>query len=387
MPASPHFGPTSSPALESVIRGVIQKEGPISFARFMEMSLYHSEHGYYSSGRCVIGRGGDYFTNVSVGPLFGQLMAAQFAEIWEKLDRPNDFTIVEQGAHHGEFATDVLAALRERWPELFRRLCYRIIEPFPILRRRQQAALISFADKMEWVASVEEMEAFSGVHFSNELLDAFPVHLLVATNGEWRERLANVTSSGFTLIEQALTDTRLRARLAKIPPLPNERYETEINLVALDWVSALAPKLLRGVILAVDYGFARDEFYSSARTPGTLQGRAAHHLLSSPLIKVGMSDLTAHVEWTSLGERAEECGLTIAGFTDQHHFLTGLLAGDSALARFAAAPSSRALQTLLHPEFLGTRFQYLALTKSLASPPPLGGYKFARDPRVILRLP
>ncbi len=111
----------------------------------MEQALYHPVHGYYSSGRCAIGRRGDYFTSVSVGPLFGKMLAAQFAEIWRALDRPNDFVIVEQGAHHGEFATDVLEALRDSSPEFFATLRYRIVEPFPILRQRQQGVLRQFA--------------------------------------------------------------------------------------------------------------------------------------------------------------------------------------------------------------------------------------------------
>ena len=141
----------------------------------MEQALYHPEHGYYGSGQCEIGRRGDYFTSVSVGPLFGMLMAGQFAEIWEKLGEPHEFVIVEQGAHHGEFATDVLEALRDMHPRFFAVVRYRIVEPFPILRQRQQGVLRAFVEKMEWVASLEEMESFCGVHFSNELLDAMPV--------------------------------------------------------------------------------------------------------------------------------------------------------------------------------------------------------------------
>src|ERR1044071_5846154 len=118
------------------IRDLIRREGPISFDRFMEQALYHPEHGYYSSGRCEIGRRGDYFTSVSAGPLFGSLLAGQFAEIWESLERPGDFTIVEQGAHHGEFASDVLEALRAQNPEFLASVRYRIVEPFPLLRQR-----------------------------------------------------------------------------------------------------------------------------------------------------------------------------------------------------------------------------------------------------------
>ena len=141
---------SSTSQLVASIREEIRERGPISFARFMEQALYHPVHGYYSSGRCAIGRRGDYFTSVSVGPLFGKMLAGQFAEIWRALGRPNDFVIVEQGAHHGEFATDVLEALRDRSPEFFATLRYRIVEPFPILRQRQQGVLRQFSGKTEW---------------------------------------------------------------------------------------------------------------------------------------------------------------------------------------------------------------------------------------------
>src|SRR3954468_4621272 len=108
-----------NPDLVEFVRAAIRQDGPVTFAWFMEQALYHPELGYYSSGRARIGRRGDYFTNVSVGPLFGKILAAQFAEMWEVMDRPGDFTIVEQGAHNGDFARDVLEALRQRWPDFF----------------------------------------------------------------------------------------------------------------------------------------------------------------------------------------------------------------------------------------------------------------------------
>src|SRR5471030_2527501 len=114
----------------------------------MEQALYHPEHGYYSSGRASIGWKGDYFTNVSVGPLFGQLLAAQFTEVWERLGQIDKFTIVEQGAHGGEFACDVLSALSEKSPEFFSTLRYSIIEPFPVLQDRQSRALKEFGDRV-----------------------------------------------------------------------------------------------------------------------------------------------------------------------------------------------------------------------------------------------
>src|SRR5205809_2684386 len=164
-----------NPAILRLIRAEIKTRGPVSFAWFMQQVLYHPEYGYYSSGGCAIGRKGDYFTNVSVGPLFGQLMTAQFAEIWEQLGKIDNFVIVEQGAHDGQFARDVLQSLQERTPELFEASRYRIIEPFPILREQQSRILEPFREKVEWRSS---FELFTGVHFSNELLDDMPVRLI-----------------------------------------------------------------------------------------------------------------------------------------------------------------------------------------------------------------
>jgi SAM-dependent MidA family methyltransferase len=160
--------------------------------------------------------------------------------------------------------------------------------------------------------------------------------------------------------------------LENVPRRGGGTYETEINLKVLDWVKAVSGKLERGFVLAVDYGFPRAEFFAAERTSGTLQGYARHQPVSSPLIEIGHADIATHVEWTSLAEQAEQCGFTIAGFTDQHHFMTGLLT-----AAEPAADERRALQTLMHPEFLGTRFQYLALGRNVPAT-GLSGFRFAR---------
>jgi SAM-dependent MidA family methyltransferase len=375
--------------LIQIIRDGIRARGPAPFAWFMEQALYHPQHGYYGSGQCEIGRHGDYFTSVSVGPLFGTLMAGQFAEIWEKLARPDNFVIVEQGAHRGEFATDVLEALRAMHSDFFSVVRYRIVEPFPALRERQQGVLRPFEQKVEWAASLEEMDGFCGVHFSNELLDAMPVHLLIAAGNEeerrWHERLVERTSCGFTFVDRPVSDLRLLERLARIPPAPRGEYETEVNLAVLDWVETVARKLHRGLILAADYGLSRPEYYAAKRRTGTLQCYADHRVLPSLLEQVGKSDLTTHVEWTSVAERAEEAGLRVAGFTDQHHFLTGLLSTHPELAS-AGAEKSRALQTLIHPEFLGVKFQFLGLEKEFPEAISLGGFKFAKESRRALGL-
>ena len=370
---------TGEPALVELIRGDDPRHGPVTFAWFMEQALYHPEFGYYSSGRCAIGRHGDYFTNVSVGPLFGRMLAAQFAEMWEVLGRPGDFVIVEQGAHHGDFAGDVLEAARARTPEFFSALRYRIIEPFPILQQRQTETLSGFREKVTWEKSLADLEPFSGVHFSNELIDAMPVHLLRRNQGKWEENLVAVSGDGFDFVSAPIADEALRRQAEKLPQSLPDDYQIEVNLAASDWIKQVSEKLVRGYLLAVDYGYAREKLYAPERSGGTLQCYAQHRVLGSPLREIGHADITAHVDWTSLAEHGEENGLSVTGFADQHHFFTGLISEllQDEFGPQASPATRRALQTLLHPEFLGTTFQFLALSKN-APVEQLSGFRFAR---------
>jgi SAM-dependent MidA family methyltransferase len=341
----------NTPLVES-IRETIRAQGPQSFAWFMQQALYHPEHGYYSSGRCAIGRNGDYFTNVSVGPLFGQLMVAQFAEIWEELGKINDFVIVEQGAHDGQFARDVLQSAQSRAPEFFEALDYRIIESFPILRERQSQMLEPFRNKVEWRDS---LQPFVGVHFSNELLDALPVRLI--SGGV--EKLVDLHGDKFLFIEGPLSST-------------------EFNQAALDWVDSVAANLQRGYVITIDYGHSGNEFQ------GSIQVHAQHRHLDSPFEQIGHADITMQVDWDSITRRAEANGLRVAGLTDQHHFLTGII---STWPDLLHARSSAALQTLLHPEMLGRAFQVLALAKNVhRDGQRLGGLKFGRNLRAALEI-
>ena len=363
-----------NPDLVAFIRETIRRRGPVRFDWFMEQALYHPEFGYYSSGKCAIGRRGDYFTNVSVGPLFGRLLAAQFVEMWEILGRPGDFTIVEQGAHHGEFAGDVFEEAREQMPEFFSALHYCVIEPFPILEARQGERLRDFTEKLTWRKSVGDLEPFTGVHFSNELLDSMPVRLIGRESGkDWQERLVDSVGDGFAFVTRSIADEKLRQHLEKLPRVGEALNETEVNLGALTWIEDVARKLTRGFVLAVDYGYPRAEFYAAERRTGTLQCRAEHRAISSPLEEIGRADITAHVDWTSVAERGEASGLQLIGFTDQHHFITGLLT-----RRAPQESERRALQTLLHPELLGTRFQCLALGRGVPER-SLSGFRYARE--------
>jgi SAM-dependent MidA family methyltransferase len=338
------------------MRAKIRAAGPQPFAWFMQQALYHPEHGYYSSGRARIGRDGDYFTNVSVGPLFGRLLAAQFAQLWESLGKIDNFVMVEEGAHDGQFARDVLEAARKDSPEFFDALRYRIVEPFPIWQDRQRQTLADFAEKVEWP---DELAPFIGVHFSNELLDAMPVNLHSQLVDLRDEKFEFVASPGLQMTNES----------------------------QLDWIDNVAANLQRGFVLIIDYGFVRDEFRE------VVQARAQHRHLDSVFEKIGEADITANINWTDVAARAERGGLRVAGFTDQHHFLTAII---SALRENSTvlnarvfesddgAKISRELQTLLHPEMLGRAFQVLLLTKDVDLAQPLSGFKFARCGRTTL---
>jgi SAM-dependent MidA family methyltransferase len=314
----------------------------------MQQALYHPEHGYYSSGRCVIGRAGDYFTSVSVGPLFGQLLCRQFVEIWERLGRLDDFVIVEQGAHDGQFARDVLEFSQMYAPEFFAALRYRIVEPFRVLQERQSRTLKGFDGKIEWSASLSPLV---GVHFSNELLDAMPVRLI--NNG--REKLVALHGDEFVLVERPISE--------------KAAAEAAFNQSALDWIDEIATNLQRGYAFVIDYG------RSSGEDSADVQVRARHRNIESPFEQIGYADLTVRVDWASIIERAKTRDFGIAGFTDQHHFLTGIV---SEFQPLDSPKARRELQTLLHPEMLGRAFQVIALEKNLdREAPRLAGFKFA----------
>jgi SAM-dependent MidA family methyltransferase len=344
---------TDNADLIQIIRAQIERHGPVSFAWFMQRALYHPEHGYYSSGRCAIGRKGDYFTNVSVGPLFGQLLALQFLEIWDRLGKLIDFVIVEQGAHDGQFALDVLEFVQKRRPEFFDALRYRIIEPFPILKEQQCRMLEAFGDKIEWRAS---SEPFTGVHFSNELLDAMPVRLI----SDGTEKLVGLEGDKFVFVERPIDKAIL-------------------NQPALDWIDGIAANLQRGYVITIDYGCTNEDCRRN------VQVRAQHRNLHSPFDSIGDADITMSVDWESILKRAQANCLCVAGFTDQHHFLTGIIShfesGDRGQSLLAdSRKAKRELQTLLHPEMLGRTFQVLALAKNVGREgDPLAGFKFARD--------
>lgn len=369
--------PDSTPApLATRLREEIAQRGPISFREFMERALYDPAGGYYGSGRARVGRGGDFFTNVSVGPLFGRLLAHQFAEMWERLDRPPEFALVEQGSHAGELMCDVLSALQDSAPECFAAVQAWIVEPVPALRRLQEAKLAPFLGQTRWVTDLSELPRFRGIHFSNELIDAFPVHRVVRRNGQWLERGVDLQDEQLVFVDLPITDPALAKRLALLPALP-DGYETEVNLAAAEWIHDLAGKIDAGYILAVDYGYPREEYYRPERSSGTLSAYAAHQREPDPLARPGEIDLTAHVDFTSLSEAASAAGLEGVGLSDQHHFIVAL--GQLHFKTDTSdAKEVRAFKTLMHPNLMGRSFHAIGWQRGITDSRPLSGFRFAR---------
>jgi SAM-dependent MidA family methyltransferase len=369
-------------SLAEILQAEMVRSGPMPFLRFMERALYDPVHGYYAAGRAAIGRGGDFFTSVSVGPLFGRLLAVQFAEMWERLGRPARFDIVEQGGAGGEFAGDVLQAA-QAWPDFAAALCYRLVEPFPGNAARQRERLERFAGRVAWHASLDDLPRFTGVHFSNELVDAFPVHRVVFRNGAWRERYVAAGAEGpFCWEDGPLSTPGLAAFLPHLPAL--EGYETEVNTQACAWLEAVAERLERGYVLVADYGFARADYYLPERAGGTLTGYRAHRRCDDPLADPGEQDLTAHVDFTTLAERGRSAGLALAGYTYQHHFLAALGrrvfpdVTDPRELTPQRRKEMRAFATLMHPGLMGGCFQFLAFAKSAET--SLEGFALAANP-------
>ncbi len=360
------------------LRRRIAQQGPVGFDEFMAVALYHPRGGYYASAESRTGRQGDFFTSVSVGPVFGKLLAAQFLEMRALLGDPADFTLVEQGANDGQLMHDILSV----WPGTPPRVI--IVEPLEQRRAAQLGKLSPWREQVTHAAHEDELPSFTGVFFANELLDAFPVKLLVREDGQWLERRVDAEGERFVFREVPLRDPETLAAAQSLPVEGGGRFCTEWCPPLASWMRTLAEKIRRGWLFLVDYGHPAAARFHPARAAGTLASYRGHQRSTDPLAAPGAQDLTSHVDFTAVARAAEGAGLRLAGFTDQHHALTALAAKvfpsmpEQSLSA-EAAREMRALRQLIHPESMGTSFKFLALAKDTDG--DLSSFRFARDPR------
>jgi SAM-dependent MidA family methyltransferase len=354
--------------LFEIIRAEISARGILPFARFMELALYCPEYGYYEQQRDTVGRRGDFITSVSTGELFGQLLAFQFANWLEELRIANyELQIVEAGAHDGKLARDILGWLQSNRPELFLKIEYVILEPSPRRQEWQNKMLENFKPRVRWQSQLNgsTVQRFNGIIFSNELLDAFPVHRhgWDAKNKNWFEW--GVIVDGKKLIWAKIQNSEFGSRNPELEAvLPND-YTIEISPAAENWWRQAAGSLARGKLLAIDYGFAAGEQFSPTRLNGTLRGYFRHHAADDVLANVGEQDLTAHVNFETIQKAGEEVGLKTESFCTQPQFLTRILKKamrDKSLGEWNAS-RTRQFQSLTHPEHLGRAFRVLVQSR------------------------
>lgn len=377
--------PDRASALSDLITQHIlhSSECRVSFAEYMEMALYHPQYGYYAAHNEKIGAHGDFFTSPHLATDFGELLAEQFAEMWQILGQPQPFTLVEIGAGQGLLAADVLSGLQGHHPDCFACLDYVIVEKSAALMAEQQQRLRSWQSdvQIEW-RSLDTIPANSitGCVFSNELVDAFPVHLVTLTNRKLQEIYVTAQSNGFAeVIDQPstsrLTDYFDLNGIDLSSPNYPDGYRTEVNLGALDWLSLVADLIQRGYLLTIDYGYPATRYYNSMRSQGTLQCYYQHSHHNNPYIQVGQQDITAHVDFTALERQGDRAGLKNLGFTQQGLFLMALGLGDrlAALSEIDAKNNQDiqtvilrrdALHRLMNPMGLGN-FGVLVQSKGL----------------------
>lgn len=360
--------------LEALLRDRVRQFQGLDFAEFMDLCLYHPQFGYYMAPRERIGKQGDFFTSSSVHALFGGLIARQLHEMWQLLGS-GPFTLAEQGAGEGHLAKDVLDAVAAEFPAFYQHLRYVLVEISPDNRQRQQAVLTAHAERLSWCA-LEALAGMEGCILSNELLDAFPVHLLEKQDGEIKEVF--VTLRGETISEELrpLTNPAVFAYLQSQGLQPVEGNRMEVNLAAPAWIAQIGGLLKRGFVLTIDYGYPAAELYAPFRRNGTLMCFHRHSSSDDPYQRFGEQDMTAHIDFTAVERCGQAVGLEPLYFGEQYRFLMALGFVEALMelqARETDARKAQALRmtlkTLILPDGgMGETFKVLIQGKGVGRP-------------------
>ena len=314
--------------LKQWILSRLKQGGPIPFSQFMDWCLYHPQYGYYLSERSTIGKEGDYYTGPCVHPLFGGMIAKQLSQMAEGLGE-DSFDIIEMGGGRGFLCKDILDWARQKIPLFFRNLRYTLIEKNPHFLKEQRERLQQYEGEgyvrwMDLETFGQEKGQFTGCFLSNELVDAFPVHLVVFDNGKLKEIYVTQDNGQFREERGEPSDPRLVTYFDSMGITLQEGQRAEVNLKALDWMERVGHLLKKGFVLTIDYGYLADELYSPHRRQGTLLCYHRHHTSNNPYERLGEQDITSHVNFTALIQKGEEAGLQFTGLVTQYHFLLAL---------------------------------------------------------------
>jgi SAM-dependent MidA family methyltransferase len=360
--------------LRELIADRIRTSGPISFAEFMELSLYHPEHGYYARASRKTGRAGDFFTSVDVGPIYGELLARQFGEMWRLL-RPGAatselpaFDLVEAGAGDGRLARDVLDAAQRSDPAFYSSIRLSLVEQSAAARAVQAETLGPHGARLSFSAPTLP-ENIHGVIYANELLDALPTRAVVMTENGLREVFIDIdrstAPSRFVERFEEPSTPRIADYLARAGAVMHKGARAEVNLAAEDWIKRAAKALRKGFMIIVDYGHEEADLYGGSHATGTLTSFKQHTQVADFLQEPGECDITAHVDLTAITYAAERAGLDVLGRLDQTYFMLGL-----GMADLQDMPLQRrlAMKTLLLPGGLGSTHKVLIFGKDVGKP-------------------
>ena len=305
---------------------LINVKGKITFADFMELALYHPEYGYYTSGKEKIGKRGDYYTSSDVHSVFGELIARQLEQMWRLLGS-NRFTVVEIGAGKGWLCHDILSCIKNEYPEFFEKVDYKIVEISRDLIERQSDTLKGFEEKVSWESFSEGGFSFNpieGCFLSNEFVDSLPVHQVIVEDNCFKEIYVTTTDGVLSEKIDGLSNPELENYFKELNINLRDGQRAEINLKALDWVKNISLCLNRGFVITIDYGHLAEDLYSEERHRGTLICYYEHATSENPYERVGNQDITSHVNFSSIMEEGDRCGLSTTGFVRQSNFLIAL---------------------------------------------------------------
>lgn len=358
--------------------------GPITFARFMELALYHPAYGYYTSPDVKIGTAGDFYTAPTVSPLFGAMVARQLEEMWQLAGRPDYWALVEFGPGTGKLARDIMNALLREYPEFCQAVTYHLVEISPGLREQQKRTLAEHEAraKFRWADDLSGINpaGIEGCVLANELVDAFPVHLVRKSEGQLVELFVELDGDGGFRFAAGTPSTDALARYFEMQNVtPEEGQRAEVNLKAGQWLSNVAEHLRRGFILVIDYGAVAADLYGHHRSNGTLRCFHRHRLVDDPLINVGSQDITAHVNYTALAIQGKKAGLHLLGPVSQPRFLLnlGILDAVQDYNNFTFDPEmhkkTMAIKQLVLPGGMGDIFKIMVFNKGIVPTPKLTG--------------
>lgn len=363
-------------SLATRLRERIRLEGPITFCDWMKSALYDSRDGYYCrSDRNRWGREGDYRTNPERSQLFAATFARYFAGLHEELGRPTAWTVFEAGAGEGRFAEGLLETLQKSFPNVFAATSCVIDEVSSISRARAQERLRPFADRVQF-SGIDEVEINPGVVFSNELLDAFPVHRIVLDGGEFREFYVTVDENGnFAWLLGALSpalSSRLEGYFKDAGSRPENGQVIEVSFEIENWLRRVGARMRKGYVVTVDYGAEAADLYSpGAKREGTLRGFQRHQFVDDLLAQPGEHDLTTTVNWSFVKAVGTSVGLEFVELSRQDQFLlaNGFLEQLDAESRQAKSDVERlqlssGAREMILPDGMAASFQVLVQKKS-----------------------